>query len=88
MLLIVALLLVLAFMMIPSLSLREASARDARRLEDMRRIEAAIGHYRTDHGCFPPAHESLKNFRHFILRFVRRAPFLGCASTLSGTSFC
>jgi len=60
-LLIVALLLVLAFMMIPSLSMRVASARDARRLEDMRRIEAAIARYWTDHGCFPPAHESPEN---------------------------
>jgi type II secretory pathway pseudopilin PulG len=60
-LLIVALLLVLAFMMIPSLSMRVAVARDARRLEDMRRIQAAIAHYRTDHGCFPPAHESPEN---------------------------
>ncbi len=57
-LLIVALLLVLAFMMIPSLSMRAASQRDARRLEDMQRIEAAIARYWTDHGCFPPAHES------------------------------
>jgi len=57
-LLIVALLLVLGFMMIPGLNLRRATARDARRLEDMRLIEAAIAGYLKDHGCFPPAHES------------------------------
>jgi len=57
-LLIVALLLVLCFMMIPGLNLRRATARDARRLEDMRQIEQAIGRYAADHGCFPPAHES------------------------------
>ena len=54
----VALALVLAFMMIPSLSSRAAARRDARRLEDMQRIEGAIARYWTDHGRFPPAHES------------------------------
>lgn len=57
-LLAVALVLVLAFMMIPSLSSRAAARRDARRLEDMQRIEGAIARYWTDHGRFPPAHES------------------------------
>ena len=57
-LLVVALLLVLAFMMIPSLNSRAAERRDARRIEDMQRIEGAIARYWTDHGRFPPAHES------------------------------
>ncbi len=57
-LLVVALLLVLAFMMIPRLSSRAAARRDARRLEDMQRVESAIARYRTDHGCFPPGHEN------------------------------
>lgn len=60
-LLIVALALVLGFMMIPSLTLRAASKRDARRIEDMQRIEAAIVRYWTDHGCFPPARESAEH---------------------------
>ena len=57
-LLIVALVLVLGFMMIPSLALRLSSSRDAQRLEDMHKIESAITRYWTDHGCWPPAHES------------------------------
>lgn len=58
MLLVVALVLILAFMMVPSLTMRLASKNDARRLEDMRRIESAIARYWTDHGCWPPAHAS------------------------------
>jgi len=58
MLLIVALLLVLSFMMVPSMNMRGASKRDARRVEDMQRIEAAIARYWTERGSFPPAHES------------------------------
>ena len=57
-LLVVALLLVLGFMMVPSLSLRAAARRDARRLADMQQIEAAIARYAADHGEWPPAHES------------------------------
>jgi type II secretory pathway pseudopilin PulG len=57
-LLVVALLLVLGFMMIPSFSMRAASRRDAQRMEDMRRIESAIARYWTDHHTWPPAHES------------------------------
>jgi type II secretory pathway pseudopilin PulG len=57
-LLIAALALVVGFMMVPSLSLRVATRRDEQRLEDMRRIEAAIERYFADHGRYPPAHES------------------------------
>jgi len=57
-LLIVARVLVLGFMMIPSLTMRVASRRDAQRLEDMQRIEAAIMRYWVDHGSWPPAEEN------------------------------
>ena len=57
----VALALVLAFMMIPTLNSRAAERRDARRLEDMQRIESAITRYWNDHGRYPSAHESAED---------------------------
>lgn len=55
-----ALLLLLALMMIPRFAARLAAARDARRLEDMQRLEDALARYFRDHGCWPPAEENLE----------------------------
>jgi hypothetical protein len=57
-LLTVALLLVLCFLAIPSVTARAAARRDAQRLEHMRLLEAAITRYWSEHGCWPPAQES------------------------------
>jgi hypothetical protein len=60
-LLILALIVVLGFMMVPSLTLRAASRRDAQRIEDMQRIELAIARFWAERGSLPPAHESAEH---------------------------
>lgn len=58
--LVAALLLLLALMMIPRFASRLAASRDARRLEDMQRLQAALAQYFREHGQWPPAQENVE----------------------------
>ncbi len=56
--LILALLVMLALMMVPRMMARLAAVRDARRLEDMQRLEAALASYAERHGHWPAGEEN------------------------------